>query len=929
MDHRPSGTITFLFSDIEASTDRWEKKAEQMEVAFRRQETIIRASMSEYGGYVYKMIGDAFQVAFDTALQALLAAQSAQIALQSEPWGDLGQLKVRMALHTGVVEERGDDYVGPLLNRAARLMQVAHGGQVLLSQATYELLRDLLPEGIYLRDLGEHRLKDLARREHIYQVIASDLEADFPPLRTLDSYPNNLPLQLSSFIGRMREMEEVHRKLADSRLVTLIGPGGTGKSRIALQVAADLTDQFNDGVWVVDFTTLTDPGLVSQSVASVLSIREEGQRPLKETLKEKIGENKLLLVLDNCEHLIEACAHLADSLLRACPGLRILATSREALRIGGEVTNLVWPMETPDPQNLPAIEILSQYDAVRLFIERSIAVSPDFTVDDTSAPVVAEICYRLDGIPLAIELAAARVGAISVEMILDRLDDRFRLLSKGERTVLPRHQTLSAVIDWSYDLLSEGERSLFERLGVFTGGWTLEAAEYLCCSEGRDRWDILELSTSLVDKSLVQVDRSEEEVRYRMLETVRQYAWQKVSAVDEVQGIRSQYISYYLKIAEEGEKKSYWGGDTMQPKRLAKDFDNFRTALSWSFEDVETYGEQGLRLAGALWIVWWTFGYLNEGRDWLERAVELDTIGGVPRAKALTNLGCIAWQQGDYQIAGAYTEESITIYRDQVDEDRQGLANAIHIRGHVVFDQQDYSLARSLFEESLTIYRQLKDQENICLLVSDLGKVDYHEGDYQSARIRYEECLGIAREREDLTNTAVNLLRIGDISRLERDYESAAAFYEESLEIVRDMEWNLELASNLHKLGYIARFRGEFRKSAQLFCDSLTMQQTMGNKQGVIECLVGFAGLATVSNRPQEAVRLFAAAEKHLSAIGAPLGPADLAEMERDLSIVKDKMGSNEFSHAWSIGRRYSMEQAIAHAKDIADTLLTGNNISE
>jgi predicted ATPase/class 3 adenylate cyclase len=928
MNKKPSGTVTFLFSDIEGSTQKWEENAEQMQVAFARQEAIIRKAMSEHGGYVYKMIGDAFQVAFDTAPEALAAANSTQNILQREPWGDIGPVWVRMALHTGVVEERGDDYVGPILNRTARLMNAGHGGQVLLSQATYELVRDNLPDGVSLSDLGEHRLKDLTRPEHVFQLVAPNLESRFPPLLTLDAHPNNLPLQLTSFIGRERELDEVKQKLATSRLVTLIGPGGTGKSRLALQIAADLTDRFNQGVWFVDFCALTEPGLVPQSVSTVLSIREEGQRPLIETLGEGIGGKEILLVLDNCEHLIEACARFSDALLRACPGLRILATSREALRIGGEMTNIVLPLETPDPEHLPAVEALSQYDAVRLFIERSVAVSPDFKIDNSNAPAVAQICYRLDGIPLALELASARVGAITVDMILDRLDDRFRLLSKGDRAVLPRHQTLEAVIDWSYELLAERECALFRRLGVFAGGWTLEAAESMCCGEGIRDWEILELMTSLVDKSLVQIDRSQEETRYRMLESVRQYAWQKASITSEAEEIRSQYISYYLQLAEEGEKKSYWGGDTTLPKRLAVDFDNFRTALVWCFEDVENYGELGLRLAGALWIVWWTFGYLNEGRDWLERAIESDITGGAPRAKALTNLGCIAWQQGDYQIAGGHTKESITIYRDQVTEDRPGLANAIHIRGHVIFDQKDYSQARSLFEESLTKYRQLEDQENILLLVSDLGMVDYHEGDYQSAKLRYEECLGIARQREDLINIVNNLLRIGDIARLERDYESAAASYEESLEILKDMELNLELASNLHKLGYIARFRGDFQKAAQLFTDSLTMQQTMGNKQGIIECLIGLAGLATVTESPVIAVRLFAAAEESLASIGAPLGPADIAELERDLPIAQEQLSSDEFSLAWSIGTRYTLEQAVAQAKDMADLLVTSKDNS-
>jgi predicted ATPase/class 3 adenylate cyclase len=922
MNKRPSGTVTFLFSDIEGSTQKWEENADQMQAAFARQEVIMRQAMSQHGGYVYKMVGDAFQVAFDTAQQALEAATTAQSILHKEAWGEIGPIRVRMALHTGVVEERGDDYVGPVLNRAARMVSAGHGGQVLLSQATYELVRDELPDDVAISDLGEHRLKDLSRPENIFQLVISNLDSNYPPLKTLDAYPNNIPLQLTSFIGRERELEDVKCKLAASRLVTLIGAGGTGKTRLALQVAADLTDKFKQGVWFVDLSTLTESGFVPQSVAAVLSIREESQRPLTETLRDKISDRELLLVLDNCEHIIEACAHLADALLRACPRLRILATSREALRIGGETTILVWPLETPDPKHLPATEMLSKYDAVRLFIERAIAVSPDFIVDNKSAPAVAQICYQLDGIPLAIELAAARVGAMSVDMILDRLDDRFRLLSKGDRAVLPRHQTLGAVIDWSYDLLSKDERTLFRRLGVFAGSWTLEAAESLCCGDGIEEWEIFELITSLVDKSIVQIDRSQMELRYRMLETIRQYALQKISTANEIEDIRGCYINFYLKLAEEGEKKSYWGGDTALPKRLALDFDNFRAALSWCFEDIETFGEIGLRMAGALWIVWWTFGNLNEGRDWLEKAIKVDSIGGVPRAKALTNLGCIAWQQGDYQVAAAYTEESIKIYRAEVTEDRPGLANAIHIRGHVAFDQKDYTQARSLFEESLTKFRQLEDQINICLLVSDLGMVDYHEGDYQSAKLRFEECLEISREGEDLTNISVNLIRIGDIARLERDYDGAAAYYEESLEILRDLGWNLDLASNLHKLGCIARFRGDFQKAAQLFIESLQMQQTMGNKQGVIECLVGLAGLAAVAGREEEAVRLFSAAEQSLAAIGAPLGPADRVELERDLSIIQARLSADAYSNAWSNGKRFSIEQAITLAQDVASSII-------
>jgi predicted ATPase/class 3 adenylate cyclase len=928
MDHRPSGTITFLFSDIEASTDRWEKKAEQMEVAFLRQEEIIRASMREHGGYVYKMIGDAFQVAFDTALQALLAAQTAQLALQSEPWGDIGKLKVRMALHTGVVDERGDDYVGPLLNRAARLMNASHGGQVLLSQATSELVRDILPEGVYLRDLGEHRLKDLARREHIYQLVASGLEAAFPPLKTLDSHPNNLPLQMTSFVGREQEIEEVMHLLEISRLVTLIGPGGAGKSRLALQLAADLLEEFSQGVWLVDLAALSDPELVTQSVAGALSVREETQRPLIETLSEHVRDKDLLLILDNCEHIVEGCARLSDEILRASLGLKIMATSREALRIGGEHTYPVFSLTTPDPMDMPAIDKLAQFDAVRLFVERAVAVSPAFMVDNTSAPAVAEICYRLDGIPLSIELAAARVGVLPVDMILARLDDRFRLLSKGDRTVLPRHQTLAAVIDWSYDLLSHDECMLFRRLGVFVGGWTLDAAEAVCCGGRIEECAILELLTSLVEKSLVQIDHSNQESRYRMLETVRQYALDKANSANETEELKYRYVKYYLDLVEVGEQKANRESESTIPKQLAVDLENFRTALNWSFQDPTSYGDAGLRMAGSLWIVWWTIGYLNEGRDWLEKAIREFPAVVAPRAKALTNAGCITWQQGDYPIAGEYLNEAIEIYRNHATDDRGGLANAMHMYGHVVFDQKDYPGARNYFEASLSIFREINDQPLIVTLDSDIGNIDYHEGDYKSAREKYEECLEISRKMGDQSLVAVNLLRLGNIYRLEGDYERACVLYEESLGSIREMEWNLELASNLHRLGFVAQFRGDYQKAAELFSESLEMQQDMGNKQGIAECLAGLAGLAIAVGKMEQGVKLFAATEEFLNEFGAPLGPADRAEWERDLSSAREQLGKQAFPHLWSEGSDYSLEKALAQAKDVADTLITSRNNS-
>lgn len=921
MDHRPSGTITFLFSDIEASTGRWEKNAEQMKIAFRCHEQIMRASMSEHGGYVYKMIGDAFQVAFNTALDALGAAISAQRALHTETWGDLEPLKVRMALHTGVVEERGDDYVGPLLNRAARLMNAGHGGQVLISQATFELLRDVLPNDVIVRDLGAHRLKDLARQEHIYQLEALDLESVFPPLRTLDSHPNNLPLQMTSFVGREREFDEVKHLLEISRLVTLTGSGGAGKTRLALQLAADLVDEFDHGVWWVDLAALEDPELASQAVAGVLSVRDETQRPLLETLGEHLRNKHLLLILDNCEHIIESCACLADELLRASLGLRILATSREALRISGEHTYPVLSLNTPDPAHLPDLERLYQYDAVRLFIDRAVAVSPSFSVDNNIAPTVAEICYRLDGIPLAIELAAARVGVLPIEMVLARLDDRFRLLSRGDRSVLPRHQTLAAVIDWSYNLLRDDECTLFRRLGVFVGGWTIEAAEGVCCGDRIEKCNVFELLTSLAEKSMVQIDQTTHDNRYRMLETVRQYALHKTISDGEIEPIKKRFVKYYLNLIEEGEQRAHHESESAIPKLLAVDLENFRAALHWTIQNPATYEDAGLRLAGSLWTVWWTIGYLNEGREWLDKAIRVFQSVGAPRAKALTNAGCISWQQGDYKIAEKYFCEAIDIYQNTAVKDREGLANATHMYGHVVFDLQDYAQARNYFEQSLMIFREIDNKANIVTLESDVGNIDYHVGDYHSAKEKYIECLEISREMGDRALIAANLLRLGNIYRLESDYEKAGDLYNESLVITREMEWNLELASNLHRLGYVSQSRGDFQAAAELFSESLDMQQEMGNKQGIAECLAGLAGLAVVCGKVKEGIRLYAAIEAYLEEFSVPLGPADRAEWERDLSTAKNLLDKKEFHKHWTEGVEYSPDQMIFDAKNFVESL--------
>ena len=541
----PTGTVTFLFTDIEGSTTRWEQHREAMQAALARHDAILRQAIEAHGGQVFKTVGDAFYAVFATAPDALQAAITAQQTLQAEPWPEaLAPVLVRMALHTGAAEQREGDYFGPPLNRIARLLAAGHGGQILLSMATHGLIRDQRPPGVELRDLGEHRLKDLTMPEHIFQVVAPTLPSGFPPLKTLDVRPSNLPMQRSPLIGREREVAAVAALLRrdDVGLVTLLGPGGVGKTRLSLQVAVDLLDDFKDGVWFVNLAPITDPALVPSTIAQTLGVKEAGGEPLPETLKAYLREKRLLLLLDNFEQVVAAAPLVAD-LLASARHLKVLITSREVLHLYGEHEYPVPPLALPDLKHLPPLDYLSQYAAVALFIQRAQAIKPDFQVTNANAPAVAEICARLDGLPLAIELAAVRVRLFPPEALLGRLEHRLKALAGGARDLPARQQTLRGTIDWSYQLLDPAEQTLFARLGVFVGGCTLEAAEAVCNPDGALPLEVLDALTSLVDKSLLRQhgDRTstlDSEPRFGMFETVREYALERLAASGEENLVR-------------------------------------------------------------------------------------------------------------------------------------------------------------------------------------------------------------------------------------------------------------------------------------------------------------------------------------------------------------------------------------------------------
>ena len=913
----PTGTITFLFTDIEASTRLWERDAKAMQSALARHDAIVHRVIEEQEGYVFKTVGDAFCCSFSTAPDALSAALEAQWALVAEEWGVEGGVRVRMALHTGAAEERDGDYLGPPLNRVARLLSAGHGGQVLFSRATQELVRDQLPPDVELWDLGERRLKDLFRPERVFQLVAAGLPSEFPPLRTLGAGPNNLPLQPTPLVGREREVEEITERLRseEARVLTLTGPGGTGKTRVALQAGADLLEEFEDGVFFVALSTITDPELVSSTIAGPLGVKESAEQSLVETLKGYLGHKHLLLILDNFEQVREG-APVVGELVGTCPKLYILATSRIPLRLYGEREYPVPPLAVPDPRVLPPLEILTQYEAVRLFVERAKAVKAHFSVTNENAPAVAEICARLDGLPLAIELAAVRVRLLSPQALLTRLGNRLKLLKGGSRDLPSRQQTLRGTIDWSYELLGEGEKTLFGRLSVFAGGCTLEAIDEICSSGGDI--DALDGAESLLEKSLL---RREEgvggESRFDMLETVHEYAREKLEESGKAEEIKRAHVEYFLALAEEAEPELKGPDQLEWLQGLEAEQDNMRANLGWALQRGET--ELVLRLGGALWWFWFVRGRYSEGRRWLEEGLAMDARGSLEsRAMALAGVGSLAYEQDELDRAEEACKEGLDLLVHEAAERSEAKLYLLITLGHVALSREDYSQATELLEESLALSRETGHGLGLAGSIMSLATVSYEQGDSQRATELFEESMDLFRERGDKVGLAWCLINLGLVVSSQGDLGRAAKLTEEGVALLRELGAGADTAIGLCNLGWMALLQNDFGKAAELYQECLVLAWEAGLDPVVLTTLEGYACVAGAQGEVQRAAQLWGAAQTLQEGKGIPRDTDWLAEADVRISAVRAGLGEQAWEEAWRKGREMTLEEAVAYAKEEA-----------
>ncbi len=957
MHHLPMGTVTLLFTDMEGSTRLLQQVGERYTDLLEEYRQLLRAAFHQWNGNIVDTQGDAFFVAFARATDAVSGAVAAQRALASHVWPEGVVVRVRMGIHTGEPRLSSEGYTGLDVHHAARMMSAGHGGQVLLSQTTRDLVEHDLPAGVSLRDLGVHRLKDLQQKSHLYQLVIADFQASFPPLKTLDTHPNNLPVQPTPLIGRAKEVALVQNLLRreEVRLLTLTGPGGIGKTRLGLQVAAELSDRFADGVFFVNLAPISDSTFVVPAIAQTLDLKETGEQPLHDLLQASLQDRQLLLLLDNFEQVLGAASQVAD-LLAACPRLKVLVTSRFVLHVRGGQEFAVPPLAVPSPKHLPDLVALSQYEAVALFISRAQAVKPDFQVTNANALAVAEICAHLDGLPLAIELAAARVKLLPPQALLARLGKRLAVLTSRERDRPSRQQTLRNTIAWSYHLLDADEQRLFRRLSVFAGGGRLSAIEAMCSTLGDKVEPVLDAVASLLDKSLLQQTEQEgEEPRLLMLETIREYGLEVLTASGEMEITRQAHALYYLRLSEEAEPELAGPRQAMWLERLEREHDNLRAALQWGLVPGEDghRREMTLRLGGALRRFWVVHGHLSEGRNFLERAlVESKGVPASVQVKAFVTAANLANHQSDNDRTEALAEKSRALYQER--GDTQGIALALRLLAGVAGRRGTLPAARRLNEEALALFREVGDKEGAASSLHNMGLLALAQGEFAEARALLEESLAFHREVGNKAGMAHALWALasalfdfqgspvtihalleeslalseevgdkeasgscfslsGKLALSQGDIATARRLLEKSVAINREIGNREHTADSLFHRARVEVHQGENMAARALYEESLAMVARGGDSKGLIpSCLEALADVAAAQGEFTWAARLLGTAEALREALGTPLPPVDRATYERSIAATRAQLGEQSFAAAWAEGRTMTPEQVLA-----------------
>ena len=891
---RPTGTIAFLFSDIEGSTWRWDAHGEAMARAVALHDALMRCALEAHGAYVFKTVGDEFCAAFPSVLDAVLAALDAQRSIARADFSEVEGLRVRMAVHAGTADERDGDYFGPAVNRVARLVAIGHGAQVLISGSALDLLQGELPPESALLDLGTHRLKDLARPERVYQLLAPDLPQNFPPLRSLDELRNNLPRQLTSFVGREGVVAEVASLLEISSLVTIAGAGGAGKTRCAIQIGAELSDGRRDGVWLAELAPISDPALVASTIAQALNVEVPGNAPILDALITYLKRKRLLLIIDNCEHLIGEVRVVAAAILRTCPDVRVLATSREDLNIAGERV-----------YRLPSLAIP---DAVRLFADRAAAADSRFALTGENEPYVADICRRLDGIPLAIELAAARVKMLSPAQLAQRLDERFRLLTGGDRSELPRHRTMRALIDWSYDLLSVGERAVFRRMSVFAGSFTLECAAAVCCDCVPDEIAALDVLTALVDKSLVQMQTAPPDARYVLLESTRQYARERLTEAGEYGAATSAHAVAYTHLAEDLELRWERTPDRAWIAQAEPELDNFRAALVWALRDGGDI-RLGQRLAAALTHVWRHLG-VAQGHRWVRAARECVDGDTPPETIAALDLA-------DSELTGMLLQYPSSVApaeraRKRYEElgDAFGISGAHLAMAHAFVYMGKLSEAETLLAQVLAEAPEASRRKSEAL--GTLADVRAAGGDILEALNCYRDAVAMARECGADRLAASIMGNLGEAHFRAGDAAAALELSDEVLAFHRAGDDTRRIATTLsNRAAYLVALEA-YEKARSAAREAVSLARDAGCDVVAAFALQHLAAVATFCAQRDRAARVLGYVDARLQALNALREYSEQQEYDGILDVLRAALGARSLSELLSEGGRWNEDRVVA-----------------